>query len=129
NGRFEMGGTKNPNESPRHPVEISRAFYMGKNSVTQEQYEAVTGTAPSPFKGKKTNPVESVNWFEVVAFCDKLSKQSGQAKLSFALPTEAQWEYACRAGTTTEYYFGDNAKELNKYAVYATLNEFAIAAA
>ncbi|HLX62074.1 MAG TPA: bifunctional serine/threonine-protein kinase/formylglycine-generating enzyme family protein [Planctomycetota bacterium] len=125
NGKFDMGGTKNANESPRHPVEISNPFYMSKYAVTQEQYEALTGAAPSPFKGKKTNPVESVNWFEAAAFCDKLSKQSGPAKLVFALPTEAQWEYACRAGTTTEYYYGDNEKELTKHAWFATLDKFA----
>lgn len=125
NGRFEMGGTKNLNETPRHPVEITRPFYMGKFTVTQEQYEAVTGLSPSPFKGKKTNPVESVNWFEAAAFCDKLSKQSGPAKAAFALPTEAQWEYACRAGTTTEYCFGDDERELEKYAWFATMDKYA----
>ena len=118
-GSFEMGSTKYSNET-KHPVEITKAFYMGKFTVTQEQYEVVAGTNPSVFKGKKKNPVESVNWFEAVAFCDKLNKLSGPAKVAFALPTEAQWEYACRAGTKTEYYFGDDEKELEKYAWFET---------
>ncbi len=121
-GTFMMGRPETEKvgylgERPQHEVTISKPYYMGKFTVTQEQYEEVAGTNPSNFKGKK-NPVESVNWFEAVAFCEKLNKQSGTAKVAFALPTEAQWEYACRAGTTTRYYFGDDEKgtELEKYA-------------
>ncbi len=118
-GSFEMGSTKYDVDSKRS-IEITKPFYMGKFPVTQEQYEGIIGTNPSVFADQKKNPVETVNWFEAVAFCDKLNRQSGPAKITLGLPTEAQWEYACRAGTKTEYYFGNDEKELDKYAWFAT---------
>ncbi len=122
-GTFLMGSPlsekdRSPNEQ-QHAVTISKPFYMGKFHVTQEQYEAVAGSNPSYFKGKPKNPVEEVTWFEAVAFCEKLEKQSG-ASVHFSLPTEAEWEYACRAGTQTRFYFGDNENELEQYAWCST---------
>ncbi len=99
----------------KHTVEITKSFYMGQTTITQEQYLKVVGTSPSYLNGRNKNPVESVNWFDAKAFCDKLNKQAGPTKVTFELPTEAQWEYACRAGTTTEYYFGDDKRELHKF--------------
>ena len=78
-------------------------FYTGIYPVTQAEYQAVIGTNPSHFKGS-TLPVEQVSWDDAVAFCEKLKLSSGQA---IRLPTEAEWEYACRGGTTTEFYFGN----------------------
>ena len=108
-GKLLMGSSESErghqsDESPQHQVAISKAFYMGVTEVTQAQYEAVTGTNPSAFTGP-TNPVEKVSWDEAVAFCRKLSEKTGR---TFRLPTEAEWEYACRAGTTSRFCFGDS---------------------
>ncbi|WP_039962467.1 formylglycine-generating enzyme family protein, partial [Kamptonema sp. PCC 6506] len=78
-------------------------FFMGKYAVTQEQWEAVMGNNPSNFKGAK-RPVELVTWYDAVAFCQKLSQKTGK---KYRLPSEAEWEYACRAGTSTPFYFGE----------------------
>jgi len=83
--------------------------------VTQAQYQAVMGTNPSYFKNNPQNPVEKVSWNDAQAFCQKLSQITGK---TYRLPTEAEWEYACRAGTTTRYYFGDDANQLGNYAWY-----------
>jgi formylglycine-generating enzyme required for sulfatase activity/tRNA A-37 threonylcarbamoyl transferase component Bud32 len=130
-GEFWMGsreGEGNADERPRHKVHITRQFYLGKYEVTQEQYERVTrkpnpssfcatGSGKDKVAGLDTRlfPVENITWQEAEAFCDELAKQAeGQipAELrrrgyKFHLPTEAQWEYACRAGTQTAYHFGD----------------------
>jgi len=92
-----------------HQVILTKGFYLGKYEVTQEQYEKVMGSNPSQFKGDKL-PVEMVNWNDAVAFCEALTKKERNRGWEFALPTEAQWEYACRAGTTTTttYSWGDN---------------------
>jgi formylglycine-generating enzyme required for sulfatase activity len=76
---------------------------MGKYPITQEQYEAVMGNNPSDFKGKK-RPVEQVSWDDANEFCQKLSQKTGK---KYRLPSEAEWEYACRAGTTTPFHFGE----------------------
>jgi formylglycine-generating enzyme required for sulfatase activity len=107
-GTFTMGSPKNDkdrsaDESPQHEVTISNPFYMGIYTVTQEQYQQVMGENPSEFKGK-TNPVEKVSWDDAVEFCKALSKKTGK---TVRLPTEAQWEYACRAGTTTPFNTGN----------------------
>ncbi len=106
-GTFSMGSPESEegrsnNEGPVHEVELD-GFWMGKTEVTQEQYQAIVGSNPSYFKGPK-NPVESISWEDAMEFCRKLSQRTGQ---TFTLPTEAQWEYACRAGTTTPFHFGD----------------------
>ena len=90
-----------------HPVILTKGFYLGKYEVTQEQYEKVMGNNPSKFKGENL-PVEKVTWDDAVAFCKALTRQEPIPRgWEFTLPTEAQWEYACRAGTTTNYSFGN----------------------
>jgi formylglycine-generating enzyme required for sulfatase activity len=100
-------------DDPRHRVRITKPFYLGKYLVTQEQWEAVMGSNPSHFKGPK-NPVEQVSWGDCRKFVEELDARVGGGK--FSLPTEAQWEYACRAGSTTRYCFGDDELRLDEYA-------------
>ncbi len=106
-GTFLMGAAPNEadarqSEYPQHQVTL-KSFYMGKYPVTQAQWQAVMGNNPSYFKGEN-RPVEEVDWEDAKAFCDRLSQRTGQ---TFRLPSEAEWEYACRAGTTTPFYFGE----------------------
>ena len=108
-GKFMMD-----EEKAQHEVTISKPFYMGVTEVTQAQYEAVMGTNPSHFKGA-TNPVEMVSWNDATEFCKKLSEKTRQA---VRLPTEAEWEYACRAGSKTRFCFGDADEGLGDYAWY-----------
>jgi len=89
-----------PDEQPQHKVRITRPFYLGTFTVTQAQYAAVMGANPSRYKGAN-RPVEMVSWNDAVAFCTKLSAKTGR---EVRLPTEAEWEYACRAGTTGPWY-------------------------
>ncbi|MDM3851412.1 MAG: SUMF1/EgtB/PvdO family nonheme iron enzyme [Aphanizomenon gracile PMC627.10] len=116
-GTFKMGSPKNEperlnSESPQHQVTI-QPFYMGKFTVTQAQWERVAvlpkinddlNPKPSYFSGKN-RPVEQVSWLDAQEFCARISKAIGK---KYRLPSEAEWEYACRAGTTTPFYFGDN---------------------
>ena len=116
-GRFIMGSPdseqgRGGNEGPQHEVLITKPFYMGVTEVTQAQYEAVMATNPSQRKGP-TNPVENVTWNDATEFCRKLSGKTGK---TFRLPTEAEWEYACRAGTNTRFSFGDSESALGDYA-------------
>ncbi|MCP2730369.1 formylglycine-generating enzyme family protein [Limnofasciculus baicalensis] len=115
-GSFMMGSPENElerrnSESPQHRVTI-KPFFMGKYSVTQAQWQAVAflpqvnrelNSDPSYFKGAD-RPVESVSWYDAVEFCSRLSIKTGQP---YRLPSEAEWEYACRAGTTTPFHFGE----------------------
>jgi len=101
-------------EGPTHDVTISKSFYMGVTEVTQEQYYAVMGDNPSKFNGP-ANPVDFVSWTEAAEFCRRLSQFSGR---TVRLPTEAEWEYACRAGSTTAFSFGDSESDLGRYAWY-----------
>jgi len=108
-GSFLMGSPETEkdrclNEGPVHGVTISQPFYMGVHEVTQEQYEKVIGSNPSKFKGPK-HPVENVLWDDAQTFCKKLSEMD--RNMTYRLPTEAEWEYACRAGTTTAFYWGN----------------------
>jgi hypothetical protein len=120
-GEFLMGCEDGrDNEKPVHKVIISKPFYMGKYEVTQEQYEKVMGTNPSDFKGAK-NPVDTVSWDDAQEFCNRLSKKTDYP---ITLPTEAQWEYACRAGTTTQWHSGDEEYLLDDYAWYGWLGGY-----
>ncbi len=106
-GSFMMGSPtgeikRGSDEGPQHRVKISRPYYMGTYEVTQAQYQAVMGASPSKLNGSN-NPVEYVSWYDAVAFCRSLSAKTGR---KVRLPTEAQWEYACRAGTTTPFSTG-----------------------
>ncbi|MGR3279058.1 caspase, EACC1-associated type [Acaryochloris marina NIES-2412] len=103
---FTMGSPsnepeRNDDEGPQYKVTVP-SFYLGKYQVTQAQWEAIMGTNPSNFKGAN-RPVEQVSWNDAVGFCQKLSEKIGK---DYRLPSEAEWEYACRAGTTTPFYFG-----------------------
>jgi formylglycine-generating enzyme required for sulfatase activity len=115
-GKFTMGSPpdelgRRGDEGPPHEVAISRPFYLGVYEVTQEQYERVTGVNPSGFNRANAAgpeyPVETVSWDDAVAFCQKLSARTSErnAGRTYRLPTEAEWEYACRAGSKTPYYF------------------------
>ncbi|MDA7492640.1 formylglycine-generating enzyme family protein [bacterium] len=99
-----------------HEVILTTSFKMGVHEVTQAQYEQVMGVNPSEFKGAN-NPVETVSWDDAVEFCNRLSNLPAEKAAGnvYRLPTEAEWEYACRAGTTTMYSFGDDESELKQY--------------
>ncbi|MEN6385484.1 MAG: formylglycine-generating enzyme family protein [Phycisphaerales bacterium] len=105
-GEFDMGSPmeefKRGDDETQHHVKLTKPFYMGKYEVTQLQYREVMGTNPSKFGGDY-QPVENVNWYEAARFLKKLSDKTG---MTFRLPTEAEWEYACRAGTTTAFNTG-----------------------
>ena len=121
-GTFMMGSNVYSDEQPIHSVTL-QGFEIGKYEVTQAQYIAIMGNNPSYFQevngylDTENNPVENVTWYEAGEFCMVLSAQTGR---TFKLPSEAQWEYACRAGTTTLYSFGDDAGQLGDYAWYVT---------
>lgn len=106
-GRFMMGSTNGlSDEKPMHEVTISQAFYIGRYEVTQGQWQAVMGKNPSKFKGCGSNcPVENVSWNDALHFINKLNQANNS--YTYRLPTEAEWEYACRAGTTGDYYSQD----------------------
>jgi len=116
-GSFNMGSPstekdRDSDEGPVRRVQITKPFYMSKYEVTQEQYTALISKNPSSFSGRNL-PVDSVSWKEAVEFCSKLGS-------GFRLPTEAEWEYACRAGSETRFFYGDdpNYSQLDKYAWY-----------
>ena len=121
-GEFMMGSPDTDkdaldNEKPAHKVKIITPFYLGKYEVTQEQWGAVMGNNPSSFKGRK-NPVEEASWDDCQKFFEKLNAKVGTQGGKFMLPTEAQWEYACRAGSATAYCSGDEESGLGEYAWY-----------
>ena len=111
-GIFMMG-----DKGEQRQVTLTKGFYLGKHEVTQAQWERVMGSNPSMFKGADL-PVEQVSWNDFVEFCKKLTemeKKAGRVPegMAYQLPTEAQWEYACRAGTTTVYSWGDSISSKN----------------
>ena len=127
-----MTSTRHNAEKPQHQVRITRPFFLGIHEVTQGQYQAVMGENPSQFKGSDDLPVEQVSWLDAVLFCNKLSEQEKKTPFyringrevtiaggnGYRLPTEAEWEYACRAGSTTLYPFGDDMSKLGDHAWY-----------
>jgi formylglycine-generating enzyme required for sulfatase activity len=107
-------------------VTLTEGFHLGKHEVTQSQWEKVMGSNPSHFKGAN-RPVETVTWTDVTSFCEKLTeleREAGRlpAGMAYQLPTEAQWDYACRAGTKTAFSFGEASGELHRHANYADVN-------
>jgi formylglycine-generating enzyme required for sulfatase activity len=125
-GAFMMGDEDEVDAQP-HQVSVS-AFYMDKYLVTQKEYQRVMGKNPARWQGS-ANPIEQVRWSDAVRYCNKRSELAGLepcydlekwqcdfSKNGFRLPTEAEWEYACRAGTKTAYFFGNDAGQLGKYA-------------
>jgi formylglycine-generating enzyme required for sulfatase activity len=128
-GEFKMGSPKSEEgrdkDEDQMNVKLTKGFWLGKFEVTQEEWEKVIGT--TPWKGKEyvkeaaKFPATYVSWDDAVAFCEKLTRQERAAGRlpggwKYTLPTEAQWEYACRAGTTTRYSFGDDDAALSDYA-------------
>lgn len=109
-GRFRMGAADREeeardNERPQHDVTLTKGFWLQQTPVTQEQWKVVTGENPSHFTGEEELPVESVSWEDCMSFCEALNLRVPE--LNATLPTEAQWEYACRAGTTTAFHYGN----------------------
>ena len=126
---FKMGS---PNEEEgrrqdesRHLVTISNWFYLGACEVTQGQFEKVMGVNPSKFKGLN-KPVERVSWDDAILYCKKLSEMPIEkaAGREYRLPTEAEWEYACRATSSDTYSFGDLPKSLDEYAWFDENSQF-----
>jgi formylglycine-generating enzyme required for sulfatase activity len=116
-GEFSMGSEEGDNdEKPAHGVLISRPFYVGKYEVTQGQWQKLMVGNPSHFAGDPNLPVEQVSWQDAQLFIKKLNQKEGGAL--YRLPTEAEWEYAARAGSTTAYVFGDDPAHLGDYGWY-----------
>jgi len=128
-GTFMMGSPESEedrdDDETQHEVTISKDYYLGVHEVTQAQYEKVMGTNPSYFQKRVIRksdssiyPVEQVSWEDAVEFCKKLSDlpEEKAAGRVYRLPTEAQWEYACRAGSKSAYSFGESSKSLGDYA-------------
>jgi formylglycine-generating enzyme required for sulfatase activity len=144
-GSHESDRDALPDEKPRHEVRITRPFLLGEFEITQEQYEAVMGSNPSTFKvggrskdkvkdvDTKQHPVESISWEDAIAFCNRLSEKHGLEPFyriegkqvtvkggnGFRLPTEAEWEYAARAGGEGRWSHGNDPKEHNEHAWHA----------
>ena len=118
-GTFQMGSNDSEafeDEQPVHTVRLTQPFYLGKYEVTQGQWQAVMENNPSKFTGDPNRPVENVSWDDVQEFIRRLhARESGT---TYRLPTEAEWEYAARAGTTTRWSFSDDASQLGRYAWY-----------
>jgi formylglycine-generating enzyme required for sulfatase activity len=142
-GASEGDKDASADEKPRHKIKITRPFHLAKTKVTQAQYEDVMGSNPSAFSAKGSHkeavkdqdtrqyPVESISWLDAVRFCNRLSERHGldpyyeidgknvsihSGSTGYRLPTEAEWEYACRAGTDTVWSFGEKVDDLDSYA-------------
>ena len=132
-GEFLMGSPDTDQdaedwEKPQHRVQITQPFLMGVYPLTQEQYIRVARRNPSKYSSENQCPVENVRWDDAIAFCNQLSIDENltpyydlratelRAGTGYRLPTEAEWEYACRAGSSAAYCFGDDADELHDYA-------------
>jgi len=120
-GTFMMGGSSSQSgqngDAPQHRVTMTKAFYMQNTEATQGQWRAIMGKNPSDFSSCGDDcPVENVSWPDAQEFIRRLNTKEGENK--YRLPTEAEWEYACKAGTTTAFYFGDDGRLLGQYAWY-----------
>jgi len=125
-GQFSMGSESGDDvERPVHTVEITRPFYIGRHQVTQGQWEALLGHNPSePERHGALRPVDSVSWEDIsTGFLPEVQKHAPDG-YRFRLPTEAEWEYACRAGTSTQFFFGDDEQLLGDYCWYAANSGF-----
>ena len=111
---FPPGFVRPTNESPLHEVIIRRPFYVSITKITQEQYQQIMGTNPSKFPGQN-HPVDAVTWDEAADFSQRASAKTHR---TVHLPTEAQWEYAARAGTATRYFFGNDENKIGEFAWY-----------
>jgi formylglycine-generating enzyme required for sulfatase activity len=117
-GSFTMGAADAfPDTTPLHRVSIASPFFVGRFPVTQEQWFAVMGTNPSRHRGAR-NPVDNVSWEDCRRFLARLNSATTGAR--FVLPSESQWEYACRAGSTAAWCFGDDEERLGEYAWYVS---------
>ena len=129
-GNYTMGSPRNENgrqshEGPQTKVTISKGFWMGKYEVTQEEFKSLMGTNPSQFKGELNLPVDTVTWNEAMSYCERYTLKNKREGLlpdgyEYRLPTSAEWEYACRAGTTTRFNFGNDESQLGEYAWYVS---------
>ncbi len=123
-GEFMMGSPDSDDdglkpEKPQHRVRISKPFYLGKYEVTQEQWQSLVERNPSELKSPQ-NPVEHVSWEDCQVYLARLNEKLGGKYGKFGLPTEAQWEYACRAGSTTRWSFGPSDLVLDEHAWYSS---------
>lgn len=126
-GRFQMGSVpdekwRSPGEN-QHQVQLTHAFCLGQTEVTQHQFEQVMGLNPSHFGHRDEDlPVENVTWEEAVTFCQRLSEMTDERQQNrrYRLPTEAEWEYACRAGSAARYHYGDEDAWLRRYAWFVS---------
>lgn len=122
-GTFTMGSPldeagRDQDEGPQTRVTLSHGFWMGAHEVTQGEYRTVMGTNPSVDRGSSDLPVEKVSWYDAMEYCARLTKKAQTlgrlpAGCFYRLPTEAEWEYACRAGTTTRFSYGDDRGDLH----------------
>ena len=120
-GVFQMGSPESDSwgrdsERPMHEVRISSGFWLGTYEVTQGEWESMMGDNPSCYTGDSRLPVECVSWYDVHEFIGRLNDAAGDSL--YRLPSEAEWEYACRAGTLTRWSFGDDKSQLTHYAWY-----------
>ena len=131
-GEFHMGSAESSDEQPIHRVRITQPMWVGVTPVTQAQYQSVMSSNPSHFTGNRHRPVEQVSWRDAIVFCNKLSLKLGREPCysvrtrgvsrcdgnGFRLPTEAEWEYLCRAGSTDRFYFGNDETYLGSHVWY-----------
>lgn len=136
-GKFKMGSPDSElkramNEGPQVEVNLTKGFWLGKCEVTQGQWESLMETTPwdgqAGVQEGDHNPATFVNWEDATEFCNQLTSRERNAgrlpkEWVYTLPTEAQWEYACRAGTTTPFFFGDDVWELGNYAWFGKFYE------
>ena len=116
-GEFKMGDERESDaEKPVHTVKITKPFYLGKHEITQQQWFAVTGVKARDHVDGKSLPIGWVTWDECQVFLTKLNSKLGVLEGKFVLPTEAQWEYACRAGSNKKFSFGDEASKAGEHA-------------